>query len=176
MSHSNDQRFRAVATRFAQRAIVFGGVVSSFGLIGSSGAAWAQQPAAPVPAAAATAKRLPIDHVEQRLAQLHAKLKITAAQEPQWSAFADASRTDAKTMSDLLTQRSQQATTMTAVDDMKSYSQLTDAHADGVRKLVPVFQALYDTMSPEQKENADVVFGKMQAHHTPHPHAKKAKP
>ncbi|HWK44645.1 MAG TPA: Spy/CpxP family protein refolding chaperone [Stellaceae bacterium] len=178
MFHPLDQRFRTVATRVACGAVVFGGLVSSLGLIAGAGPALAQQPAAPVtaPAPATSPEQSPVDHVEKRLTELHKKLHITAAQEPQWAAFADASRANAKTMTDLLRQRAQQVSAGSAVDDMKSYSQLTDAHADGVRKLVPVFQALYDTMSPAQKLNADAVFRNMQSHGEHHRPAKPATP
>jgi len=47
---------------------------------------------------------------------------------------------------------------MSAVDDLRSYQKLADAHADGLKKLVPAFEALYNTMSQDQKKTADAVF------------------
>jgi hypothetical protein len=38
---------------------------------------------------------------------------------------------------------------------MRSYKAMADAHADGVRKLDPAFQALYDSISDDKKRNAD---------------------
>jgi hypothetical protein len=47
---------------------------------------------------------------------------------------------------------------MTAVDDLKSYAEITDAHADGIKKFTPVFATLYAGMPDAQKKNADGVF------------------
>ncbi len=47
---------------------------------------------------------------------------------------------------------------MTAVDDLKSYGEITEARADGVKKLIPVFSDLYASMSDAQKKEADNLF------------------
>ncbi len=47
---------------------------------------------------------------------------------------------------------------MTAVDDLRSYSAITDAHAEGLKKFIPVFEALYASMSDAQKKNVDTLF------------------
>ena len=57
---------------------------------------------------------------------------------------------------------------MNAVDDLKSYGEITDAHADGIKKFTPVFATLYDSMSDAQKKQADTLFrhgGKMSKKH-----------
>lgn len=102
----------------------------------------------------------PMDRVEARIKQLHAQLKITGAQEDQWNAFTQVMRENAQAMQSQVEQRLQNQRTMTAVDDLNSYEQITETHADGIKKLVPAFQALYDSMSPEQKKNADIVFSR----------------
>jgi hypothetical protein len=61
---------------------------------------------------------------------------------------------------------------MTAVDDVKSYAAIADAHADGLKKFVSVFEALYNSMSDEHKKNADNVFGPDSAKSTKHPKAR----
>lgn len=109
----------------------------------------------------------PMQHVEDRIKTLHEKLKITSAQEPQWDAVAQAMRDNANAIHALIEERHQNAKTMTAVDDLESYEKITDQHADGLKKLIPVFQTLYDTMSPEQKANADKVFGQFEGHRHP---------
>lgn len=38
--------------------------------------------------------------------------------------------------------RMSQTNNMSAADDLKSYGQAADAHAEGIRKLTPVFQTL----------------------------------
>ena len=48
--------------------------------------------------------------------------------------------------------------TMTAVDNLQSYSAIVEAHAEGLKKFVPAFEALYASMSDAQKKNADTIF------------------
>ena len=98
------------------------------------------------------------DSVETRIKELHQKLKITPAQESQWNTFAEVMRDNAQTVDVVLKERSENLHTMSAVDDLRSYQRLADAHADGLKKLVPAFEALYNTMSEDQKKTADVVF------------------
>ncbi|BAN23274.1 Spy/CpxP family protein refolding chaperone [Caballeronia insecticola] len=130
----------------------------------------AVQNAASAPAASKREAR-----VEERIAQLHASLKITPQQETQWSAFADVMRDNGRTMADLYRQRIAQRDTMSALDDMKQYEQITQANADGTKRLVAAFEPLYASLSPEQKKLADASFredhGKARqnrAHRRPH--------
>jgi len=94
------------------------------------------------------------DRVEMRIKDMHAKLKITTAQEAQWAKVAQVMRDDAKTMDTLTQTRMDHAKDMTAVDDLKSYGEITDAHADGIKKLTPVFADLYGGMSDAQKKGS----------------------
>jgi periplasmic protein CpxP/Spy len=99
-----------------------------------------------------------MDRAELHIKDMHAKLKITAAQEPQWAKVAQAMRDDATTMDALTKARSDHANDMTAVDDLKSYGDIVDAHADGIKKLTPAFADLYASMSDPQKKAADTLF------------------
>jgi len=99
--------------------------------------------------------------VEERIKTLHTALKITPEQEELWNNVAQVMRDNAKTMDALVAARSEKAGTMNAVDDFKSYGEITEAHTDGIKKFIPVFEALYASMSDAQKKNADTVF----AHH-----------
>ncbi len=96
--------------------------------------------------------------VEARIKDLHTRLAITATQEDSWGKVAQVMRDNEATMSTLIEARSGGAKTMTAVDDLKSYGQIAQAHADGIQKFAPVFGTLYDSMSSEQKANADSIF------------------
>ncbi|HKW54719.1 MAG TPA: Spy/CpxP family protein refolding chaperone [Stellaceae bacterium] len=116
----------------------------------------AQSPDAAKPATHKRASHA--DRVETRIKQLHAQLQITAAQEPQWNAVAQAMRDDAQAMQSAIAQRRQTRSSATAVDELRSYEQVTETHVAGLQKLIPAFQALYDSMSPEQKKNADAAF------------------
>jgi hypothetical protein len=61
-------------------------------------------------------------------------------------------------MGDLYRQRVAQSDTMSALDDMKQYGQITQANADGTKRLVDAFEPLYTSLSPEQKKLADANF------------------
>lgn len=95
---------------------------------------------------------------EQHGKQMHDKLMITQAQEEQWGKVAQVMAENAKTMDTLTQARADRAKEMTAVDDLKSYGEITDAHADGIKKLTPVFATLYASMSDPQKKVADTLF------------------
>jgi len=98
------------------------------------------------------------DRVEARIKVLHTKLNITPAQEELWNKVAQAMRDNAKTMEALIKARSEKAGTMTAIDDLKSYGEIADAHADGLKKFIPAFEPLYAGMSDAQKKSADTLF------------------
>lgn len=109
------------------------------------------------------------DRAELRIKDMHAKLKITPAQEELWAKVAQTTRDNAKVMDALTQARVEHAKDMTAVDDLKSYGEITEAHADGVKKLTPVFADLYVSMSDAQKKEADTLFrhgDRKSAHHT----------
>jgi hypothetical protein len=61
-------------------------------------------------------------------------------------------------MEALIKARSEKSGTMTAVDDLKSYGEIAEAHADGLKKFTSVFEPLYASMSDAQKKNADTLF------------------
>jgi len=110
------------------------------------------------PNALLAAKHSTEDRVEMRIKDMHAKLSITPAQEEQWGKVAEVMRDNAKSMDALTTARHEHARTMTAVDDLTSYGEITAAHAEGIKKLTPVFATLYADMSDAQKTQADTFF------------------
>jgi hypothetical protein len=112
----------------------------------------------PKPGPATAGKTSKVDRVEVRIKELHTVLKITPAQEELWNNVTQVMRDNAKTMDTLIAARSEDLKTMTAVDDFKSYGEINQAHADGIKKFIPVFEALYASMSDAQKKNADIVF------------------
>jgi hypothetical protein len=98
------------------------------------------------------------ERTELRIKDLRAKLKITSTQEEQWSKVAQTMLEDAKTMDALTQTRVEHAKDITAVDDLKSYGEIAEAHANGIKKLIPVFTDLYASMTDEQKKTADAFF------------------
>jgi periplasmic protein CpxP/Spy len=96
--------------------------------------------------------------VEARIEELHKKLHITDAQKPQWDAVAQVMRENAQAIVDLEKQRATDVQSMTAVDVVKSYESVIEAHEAGIKKFITAFEALYDSMSEEQKKIADSLF------------------
>jgi hypothetical protein len=47
---------------------------------------------------------------------------------------------------------------MNAVEHMKFHSQTTEAHLSQLEKLIPPFEAFYDSMSDQQKKTTDTIF------------------
>ncbi len=116
----------------------------------------AAAPAAKAPAPGAG----PAGYVEARIKSLHDQLKITAAEETQWSAVAQAMRDNAKAVGTLVADRTKGAKTMSAIDDLHSYQAIAKTHLDGINKLIPAFEALYAAMPDAQKKTADAVFSR----------------
>ena len=102
----------------------------------------------------------PTDRVETHIKELHAQLKITPDQEDKWNAFAQVMRENAQAMQSQIEERVKNQPSMNALDDLNSYEQITQTHADAVKRLVPAFQDLYNGMTPEQKKNTDMVFAR----------------
>jgi len=98
------------------------------------------------------------DPDEKRIKSLHDKLMVKASQEALWQDVARVMRSNDDKMDALTTERHDKGAKMTAVEDLRSYGEITDQHADGIKAFVPVFEKLYDSMSAEQKANADTVF------------------
>ncbi|HEU0219166.1 MAG TPA: Spy/CpxP family protein refolding chaperone [Stellaceae bacterium] len=108
------------------------------------------------------------ERVEHRINELHAQLKITPAEQKQWDNFAAVMRDNAKAMDDAFMQRAQQYPQMNAVQNMQSYEQIAEAHAQHLQKLVPAFQDLYNAMPDQQKQLADQVFRSHAQRHAEH--------
>jgi len=113
------------------------------------GAALAQTPDASADAQSAVTK-----HINA----LNSSLKITAAEEPQWSAVAATMRANASDLDGAIAKRTANADNATAIDDLNSYADIAQAHADGIKKLATAFSALYAAMPDDQKKVADQVF------------------
>jgi len=109
--------------------------------------------------AAETAPESPANaSVEARLRELHTRLHITEAQKTQWDNLAQVMRDNAQAMMDLEKQRLAETKSMSAVDAVKSYAEVIQAHEDGMKKFVPAFEDLYNSLSDAQKKTADSMF------------------
>jgi Spy/CpxP family protein refolding chaperone len=96
--------------------------------------------------------------IEARIKSLHDRLHITKAQDPAWDRVAHIMRENAETLNKMVRERNAKLRTMTAVENLQTYGEIAQAHADGVKKLASAFDSLYDSMSATQKKDADEVF------------------
>lgn len=100
----------------------------------------------------------PEQRVQEHIRELHARLQITPAEQPQWEQFANVMRENARAMDQQFAARMQQYPTMNALQNMRSYEQIAQAHARGLEKLLPAFENLYSAMPEQQKQLTDQVF------------------
>jgi hypothetical protein len=131
----------------------------------------------------------PSQHIEGRLAFLKTELKITEAQTPQWTAYADALRANAKRMGQLMTEmmssgmmnygmmignqgmmmqgqpgammQGQSGTMMSLPDRLNWAEQHMAAHMEMLQAIKGPEEQLYAVLSPEQRRIADQFMGPM---------------
>ena len=94
----------------------------------------------------------------RHIATLHAKLRITPAQEPLWRPLAAAMWNSVVALDRVYAERGRQYDHMSAVDDLRSYSQVQQTNADNVKSLIGPFEQLYASFSPAQKRRADAAL------------------
>jgi hypothetical protein len=109
-------------------------------------------------AAPAKVRRSHVERTEAHIKDLQLALKITKEQQGLWDELTQVMRDNAKILEDLVKARIDKKNNMNAVEDLKSYSQISEAQLEGMQKFIPAFEALYNSMSDEQKKNADVLF------------------
>ena len=124
----------------------------------------------------AVARPSAVEHTEAQIKQLQGALIITEAQKELWNNLTQVMRENAKDMdafTDALSkERAESTKTMNAVEHMKFHSQITEAHSDQLKKFIPPFEALYASMSDEQKGTTDTIF-RTGKHEKPKKHHKK---
>ncbi|HYH38526.1 MAG TPA: Spy/CpxP family protein refolding chaperone [Azospirillum sp.] len=98
---------------------------------------------------------LPFEHVEGRIAFLRAELKITDAQAPQWNAFADALRANAKAHRAVHEQMSKGGMPSAWLDRLAAQQRMLGMRLDGVKALEAVAKPLYAVLTDAQKTLAD---------------------
>ncbi|WP_243311976.1 Spy/CpxP family protein refolding chaperone [Fundidesulfovibrio agrisoli] len=96
--------------------------------------------------------------VEERIAELRAKLAITPAQEAAWDDLAKVMRDNGAKMRASIDKWREQRASLNAVENLKLHAGMAEEHAQAMRGLIPVFEKLYNMLSPEQKKVADESF------------------
>jgi hypothetical protein len=107
---------------------------------------------------AAVAKLSPVEHTETLIKELQGKLKITEAQQELWKNLTQVMRENAKEMEAFNKEKAENAKNMNAVDFLKHYSKVTEAHSEKLKKFIPPFEAFYASMSEKQKKMTDKYF------------------
>jgi hypothetical protein len=99
-----------------------------------------------------------IEYTEAQIKQLQGSLNITEDQKELWNNLTEVMRENAKDMDALNKERTENTEPMNAVEHLKFHSQITQAHLDQMNKLIPSLEALYVSMSDEQKKTMDTTF------------------
>jgi periplasmic protein CpxP/Spy len=120
--------------------------------------AQAPAPAAPIAPAPKAADPGAEARVDQRIKQMHQRLKITPAQESAWDAFAQQMRKNVTSTVAAYNGRRASIATMSAVENMQNFAQIEQARTQGIQDLAGSFQALYGMLSDDQKQTADAMF------------------
>ena len=145
-------------SRNNSRLVVAGLVSSWLIVIGSPAGAAAAGPPSPAPGimlAQARPNPAPPPDVEANIASLRQRLQITPAQEGPFNAVANALRANARAEA---TAPHQPAANASAVDELRAEIQYDEIELAGLKKLLPALEALYASLSPQQRQAADMAF------------------
>jgi hypothetical protein len=99
-----------------------------------------------------------VAYTEAQIKQLEGTLSITEDQKELWNNLTEVMRENAKDMDALNKDRAKNAEPINAVEHMKFHSQITQTHLDQMNKLIPPFEAFYNSLSDEQKNIVDTTF------------------
>lgn len=116
-------RFRSLD----RAAYVVAATALSAVLLASPAGAAAPGPTQAAPTQRPNTGRVTIHNVDEWIAYLQDHLHITQAETAQWNAVAQVMRENAESIHRLVQERNQNQKTMNAIDDLRSYEQLTAA-------------------------------------------------
>ena len=97
----------------------------------------------------------PPPDVEANIASLRQRLQITPAQEGPFNAVANVLRANARAEASASHQPPANAS---AVDELRAEIQYDEIELAGLKKLLPALEALYTSLSPQQRQAADMAF------------------
>jgi hypothetical protein len=107
---------------------------------------------------AAVVRMSAVEQAESRITQLQDALKITDSQKESWNSFTQVMRENAKVMDALTKDRSEKTASLNSVERLKFHSQISEIQLDQLKKLIPPFEALYVSMSDDQKAITDAIM------------------
>jgi hypothetical protein len=97
----------------------------------------------------------PPPDVESNITSLHQRLQITPAQEAPFNAVATVLRANARAEA---SSPHQPPANASAVEELRAEIQYDEIELGGLRKLLPALEALYASLSPQQRQAADMAF------------------
>ena len=108
--------------------------------------------------APAVARTSAVEQTEARILELQGALKITEDQKPLWSNLTLVMRDNAKNMDALTKDRADNKKIMNTVEYLKFQSQIAETRSEQLKRFIPPFEALYTSLSDEQKTTVDALF------------------
>jgi hypothetical protein len=102
----------------------------------------------------------PAARAEQRLARLKTDLKVTAAQEPLWQAFAEKAKAEAGKGFQAMRDNAQDLS-LSAPERMSRMTELMKQRVAAMESVNGSFKQLYDALTPDQKRVADIHAARM---------------
>ena len=97
----------------------------------------------------------PLRHIEGQIAFYRAELKITDTQANQWNAFADALRTNADHLRQVMTKAREAQGAVTAPEQMERRIAMLTELRDAMQTILAAAKPLYTALSDDQKKVAD---------------------
>lgn len=97
-------------------------------------------------------------HIEGQLAFYRTELRITDAQQAQWSAFADAVRSAAGTLKQAVAKAMQESGPVPVPEQIERRTALLTAQLEAMRTVQAAARPLYAALSDEQKRAADTLM------------------
>ncbi|APH59686.1 putative secreted protein [Granulibacter bethesdensis] len=95
---------------------------------------------------------------ERQLQSLYKSLAITPAQQQPWDNFARVLKDNAAAIDQAYAAAAKPEAGTNALSRFQTYRQVQTMQTDNLRRLEPVFTALYQALSPAQQKTADRLF------------------
>jgi hypothetical protein len=99
-----------------------------------------------------------VNYTEAQIKQLQGVLNITADQQELWNKLTAVMRENAKDMDALSKERAENTKPLNAVEHLKFHQEITQAHLDQLEKLIPPFEAFYNSLTDQQKNITNAIF------------------
>jgi protein CpxP len=116
-------------------AALLGSVALATPALAQAPAGAAPNPAAPTATMPQQTAKQDAAGVDAHIAKLQKKLQVTERQKPQWDAFAQVMRDNATQFGVMTRSRHEKMKGLNAVDDLRSYQEIAQTHADGLKRL-----------------------------------------